>query len=523
MVEDDAAGENEDGPPKNTSRTMDEEPRSKTVAELLQLLHDKEEQAVHLQEAAAQREAAAEHNYHEQEAHIRELQTQLHRAHQEITALAYDNERFQTVIVQTVVETLAQLGITRRRRRRSNSGGRTRNSSTSNKIEEQQERQQRRSISDTTDRSNSRVLPVSKPNIPRSTIPPAKEGAAAAAVPGKDEEQQPRLGTETKVRKQMRYTGDQVAGAAVVVRENAEQPRLEYSNEQQRPTTNHDIKRKPMRRQDDKDPVATAGEGIPPVSDNVLSRNTVTTTRTSDTITTKDNRSAAAKTSTNVKINFLLPLPYPDDWTLNMLAVNVMEDDTDDEASLVTVQKHDESCALTYTGPSSSNQFVACVPTITPSDTGFYWKVTLTTLPRPTLRGGSPCEVFIGIINTAVCGVDDVPSTKSWESSGSNGWKNGYSLSYERGCRQNRHPTLQAFDQGDTLLFGVTLDTFCMYSMFRQEQYCIYLPTSPTLTTTTPPSTSNIPEHYIHFNFSTKGTKVVLAPMDDEERKLLHP
>ena len=516
MVENDAAGENEDVRPKNTSRTTDEEPRSRTVADLLQTLDEKEQQVVQLQEEVAQREAAAVLTHHEQEAHRRDLHTQLDRAHQEITALSYDNERFQTVIVQTVVETLAQLGITRRRRRRSNSGGRTRNSSTRNRREEQHERPQH--WSSNTSNSNSRVLlPASKPNRPRSTVGPSANGkgaqatAATAVVRPAEDDPPPRSPPPANEEP-----------AVIKLRPQDKKSQSVPSKERPPPRTEHATTRTPMK--SNEDPGVGTTEGIPPVSNSVLSRNIPTTMmRTVDTITTKDNQDGDATTSNLDKINFLLPLPYPDDWTLNMLAVDVLEDDTDDEASLVTVQKHDDSCALTYTGPSSSNQFVACVPTITPSDTGFYWKVTLTALPGPTLRGGSPCEVFIGIINTAVCGVDDVPSTKSWESSGSNGWKNGYSLSYERGCRQNRHPTLQAFQQGDTLLFGVTLDTFCMYSMFRQEQYCIYLPTSSTTPTTTPPSTSSIPEHYIHFNFSTKGTKVVLAPMDDEERKLLHP
>ena len=156
----------------------------------------------------------------------------------------------------------------------------------------------------------------------------------------------------------------------------------------------------------------------------------------------------------------------------------------------IDVTKSENTIHFMKSRNDGHHEIVVCKPTLDSSGEGSFWKVTIDTLPS--------AYVFLGIIGN----LDVSNSEISYSDPTCYGWT---SNAYQGGTPKTGESSHIAFTQGECLHFHLKANKITMFRVQKDQKLTIDVPTT---------------EHayYIHFNMYFKGTKLMLEPLDEEER-----
>jgi hypothetical protein len=140
--------------------------------------------------------------------------------------------------------------------------------------------------------------------------------------------------------------------------------------------------------------------------------------------------------------------------------------------------------------------FVACKPYLDTSGEGSFWKVTIDVLPNHHW-------VYLGIIGNLDA------TDKSFQDSTSYGWSCGSGVWIE-GSKLSGSGGWTQFTEGERLYFHLKFNKLIMFSVQKNKRFVIDIARSKI-----------VREYYIHFNLYDPGNKILLEPLNEDERECL--
>jgi hypothetical protein len=168
--------------------------------------------------------------------------------------------------------------------------------------------------------------------------------------------------------------------------------------------------------------------------------------------------------------------------------------------SLVNVTKSKNKIQLTKASGRNHmiNQmyFLACKPSLDNSGDSSFWKVTIDVLPNHHW-------VYLGIIGNLDA------TDKSFQDSTSYGWSCGSGVWIE-GSKLSGSGGWTQFTEGDRLYFHLKFNKLIMFSVQKNKRFVIDIAKSKI-----------VREYYIHFNLYDPGNKILLEPLNEDERECL--